>query len=167
MRYAFAVRGYLGTMLNTSFGGSDIDDDTGDSCETGGCGESSDCRDSVDCGESGNCWEFGDCGEPGAGETGGVGEVGGGGEPGSRSTLKSKLSRLDCCLERINCEDWNSSFKICSEYWLLFSLLVHGTSCKLFVRSGDIGVDLFWFSEKLFFDSVTVFLIPLKNVSSW
>ena len=23
----------------------------------------------------------------------------------SRSTLKSKMSRLDCCLERINCED--------------------------------------------------------------
>ena len=55
MRHAFAARGSLSTMLNTSFGGSDVDDDNGDSCETGGCGESSDCRESVDCGESGNC----------------------------------------------------------------------------------------------------------------
>ena len=62
LRHAFAARGSLSTMLNTSFGGSDVDDDNGDSCETGGCGESSDCRESVDCGESGNCWEFGDCG---------------------------------------------------------------------------------------------------------
>ena len=42
-------------MLNTSFGGSDVDDDNKDSCETGSCGESSDCRESADCGESGNC----------------------------------------------------------------------------------------------------------------
>ena len=75
-------------MLNTSFGGSDVDGDTGDSWETCGCGESSNCRESVDCGE------LGDCGQPGGGETGGVGEVGDGGEPGSRSTLKSKLPRL-------------------------------------------------------------------------
>ena len=107
--------------MNTSFGGSDANDDTGDSCETGGCGESSDCRDSVDCGESGNCWEFGYCGKPRGGEAGGVGEAGGGGgETGSRSTLKLELSRLDC-----------------------------------------------WFSEKLFFDSFTIFLILLKNVFSW
>ena len=55
MRHALAARGSLSTMLNTSFGDSDVDDDNGDSCETGGCGESSDCRESVDCGESGNC----------------------------------------------------------------------------------------------------------------
>ena len=61
------------------------------------------------------------------------------------------------CLERINCEGWNSSFKICSEHGLLFFLLVHGISCALFIRCGDIGVDLFWFSKKLFFDSFTVF----------
>ena len=36
LRYAFAARGSLSTMLNTSFGGSDVDDDNGDSCETGG-----------------------------------------------------------------------------------------------------------------------------------
>ena len=42
-------------MLNTSFGGSGVDDDNGDGCETGGCGESSDCKESVDSGESGNC----------------------------------------------------------------------------------------------------------------
>ena len=47
------------------------------------------------------------------------------------------------CLERINCEGCNSSFKICSEHGLLFSLLVHGISCALFIRCGDIGVDLF------------------------
>ena len=42
----------------------------------------------------------------GGGETGDdVGEAGGCGEAISRSTLKSKMSRLDCCLERINCED--------------------------------------------------------------
>ena len=45
----------VSTMLNTSFGGSDVDDDNGDNCETGGCGQSSDCRESVDYGESGNC----------------------------------------------------------------------------------------------------------------
>ena len=51
---------------------------------------------------SGNCSEFDDCGEPvggetsGVGETGGGGKAGGGGEPRSRSTLKLKLSRLDC-----------------------------------------------------------------------
>ena len=80
-------------MLNTSFGGSDVDDNTGDSCETGGCDESSDCTESVD------------CGKPGGGDTGGVGEAGDGGEPGSITTLTSKLSRLDCCLERITCEN--------------------------------------------------------------
>ena len=42
-------------MLNTSFGGSDVDGDNGDSCETGHCDKSRDCRESVDCGESGNC----------------------------------------------------------------------------------------------------------------
>ena len=42
-------------MLNTSFDGSDADDDNKDSCETGGCGEPSDCRESVNCGESANC----------------------------------------------------------------------------------------------------------------
>ena len=26
-------------MLNNPFGSSDVDDDTGDSCETGGCSE--------------------------------------------------------------------------------------------------------------------------------
>ena len=42
-------------MVNTLFGGSDVDDGTGDSCEIGGCGESSDCRESADCGGAGNC----------------------------------------------------------------------------------------------------------------
>ena len=51
----FDARGWLRAVLNASFGGSDANDDTGDSCETGGCGDSSDCRDSADCGESGNC----------------------------------------------------------------------------------------------------------------
>ena len=55
MQHAFAARGSSSTMLNISFGSSDVDDDNEDSCETGGCGESSDCRESVDCGESGNC----------------------------------------------------------------------------------------------------------------
>ena len=45
----------LSTMLNTSFGGSDVDDDNGDSYKTSGCGESSNCGESVDCGESCNC----------------------------------------------------------------------------------------------------------------
>ena len=52
--------------------------------------------------------QLGDCGELGGegGETGDdAGEAGGCGEAVSRSTLKSKMSRLDCCLERINCED--------------------------------------------------------------
>ena len=40
MRHAFAARGSLSTMLNTSFGGSDVDDGNGDSCETGGWSES-------------------------------------------------------------------------------------------------------------------------------
>ena len=55
MCHSFATRGSLSTMLNTSFGGSDVDGDTGDSWETCGCGESSDCRESVDCGELGDC----------------------------------------------------------------------------------------------------------------
>ena len=54
MGHAFAARGSLSTILNTLFGGSDVDGDNRDSCETGGCGESIDCRKSVDCGESGN-----------------------------------------------------------------------------------------------------------------
>ena len=62
LRHVFTGRGWFSTMLSTSFGGSDVDDNNGDSCETGGCGMSSDCRESVDCGESSNCWEFGDCG---------------------------------------------------------------------------------------------------------
>ena len=157
LRHEFTTRACLSTMLNTSFGGSDVDDNIGNSCETGGCDESSDCTESVDCGKPGNYWEFGGCGEPGGGDTEGVGEAGDGGEPGSRTTLKSKLLRLDSCLERINCENWNSSFKIRSGYGLLFSLLVHGISCVLFVRSEDIGVDLFCFSTKLFLDSINVF----------
>ena len=92
-------------MLNASFGGSDVDNNTGDSCETDGCGVSSDCRESVDCGRSGNFGEFGDFGESGGGENDGSGEAGGGGKPDSWSTLRSKLSRLDCFLEKINCED--------------------------------------------------------------
>ena len=99
MRQAFAARGSLSIMLNTSFGGSDVDSDNGASCKAGGCCDYSDCRESIDCAESGNCWEFGDCGWPGGGETGVVGEAGDGGEPGSRSTLKTKLPRLVCCLE--------------------------------------------------------------------
>ena len=147
--------------------GSGVDEYTGGSCEAGGSDESSDCIEPVNCGESSNCWEFGDCGWPGGGETGRVGEADGGGEPVSRSTLKWKFSRMDYCLQRINCEDWYFSFKIYSEHGLLFSLLVHGISCELLLRSGDIGVGLFWFSQKLFFDSFAVFLIPLKNISSW
>ena len=81
--------------------------------------------------------------------------------------VEIKITKADLLLERINCEDWNSSFKIRSEHGLLFSLLVHRMSRELFVRSGDTGVDLFWLSKKLFFDSFTVFLIPLKNVPSW
>ena len=85
MWHSFAARDWLNAMVNTSFSGSDVDDGTGDICETGGCGESSDCRESADCGEAGNCWEFRDCGEPG-----GVSRTGGGEQPDSRSTLKSK-----------------------------------------------------------------------------
>ena len=44
---------------------------------------------------------------------------------------------------------------------------MHGIPCNLVVKSGDIGVNLFGFSEKLFFDSLTVFLIPLNNASNW
>ena len=62
MRHAFAARDSLSTMLDTSFGGSDANDDNGDSCETSSCGESSNCRESVDCGQSGNCLDVGDCG---------------------------------------------------------------------------------------------------------
>ena len=78
-------------MLDTSFGGSDANDNNGDSCETSSCGESSNCRESVDCGQSGNCLDVGDCGQLGGGETGELGETCDGGKPGSRSTLKSKL----------------------------------------------------------------------------
>ena len=55
MRYVFAARGSLSTILNTSFGGSDVDDNNGDRCKPGGCGESSDCRKSVDHRNCGNC----------------------------------------------------------------------------------------------------------------
>ena len=58
MRHVFAARGSLSTILNTSFGGSDVDDNNGDRCKPGGCGESSDCRKSVDRRNCGNCWEF-------------------------------------------------------------------------------------------------------------
>ena len=88
LRHAFAARGRLSIMLNTSFGGSNVYNDTGDSCKIGSCDKASDCREFVDCGEAGNCWEFGECGEPCGGETGG------GGERGSRSTLKVKLSTI-------------------------------------------------------------------------
>ena len=42
-------------MLNTLFGGSNVYNDTGDSCKIGSCDKSSDCREFVDCGEAGNC----------------------------------------------------------------------------------------------------------------
>ena len=73
--------------------------------ETGGCGKSNKYREFVDCSE------FCNFGEAAAGETGGVGNAGdgsktvGGGEISSRPTLISKLSRLNFCLKRINCED--------------------------------------------------------------
>ena len=69
---------------------------------------------------SGNCSEFDDCGEPVGGETGDVGEAGGGGkaggggEPRSRSTLKLKLSRLDCWFsEKLFFNSFSGSFKEC------------------------------------------------------
>ena len=34
----FTARDLLNTTLNTSFSGSDVDDNNGDRCKTGGCG---------------------------------------------------------------------------------------------------------------------------------
>ena len=48
--------------MNISFGGSNVDDDVGESCETGDCGKTGDCHNISDCRESADCRESGNFG---------------------------------------------------------------------------------------------------------